>query len=96
MPPKNKRASLMCRSVSDSGKKFNDADQQHGCPQQLLQRRYQVARRGLPPREAHHLRGRRGPPAVRQTAVPQHQDPLSNKILNQFKRGSHIGQWPVL
>ena len=47
-----------------------------GRAQQLLRRRHQVARRGLPPREAHHLRGRRGPPSVCQGKVPQHCHPL--------------------
>ena len=49
----------------------------HGRVEQLLRGRYQVARRGLPPREAHHLRGRRGTSQLRQADLPQHQDPLN-------------------
>ena len=43
-----------------------------------------MARRGLPPREAHHLRGRRGTHPVRPQTVPQHPDPL-NKETNKSR-----------
>lgn len=40
-------------------------------PQQLLQRRHQVARRGLPPREAVRLRGQRRAAQLRALAQPR-------------------------
>ncbi len=43
-----------------------------------------MARRGLPPREAHHLRGRRGSHPVRPQTIPQHPDPL-NKQTNHLR-----------
>merc|ERR1711946_118955 len=43
-----------------------------GRPQQLLQRRHQVARRRLLPREALHLRGQRTAPRLRPLARPHH------------------------
>ena len=42
-----------------------------------------MARRELRPREADHLRGRRGTSPVRQTTIPQHQNPI-NKQTNNF------------
>jgi hypothetical protein len=42
-----------------------------------------MARRGLPPREAHHLRGCRGPHPVRPQTIPQHPDPLNKQINSQ-------------
>lgn len=40
-------------------------------PQQLLQRRREVARRGLPPRETLRLRGQRRAPQLRALAQPR-------------------------
>jgi len=41
--------------------------------------RHQMARRELRPREAHHLRGRRGTSPVRQTTIPKHQNPIDKQ-----------------
>ena len=48
----------------------------HGCSEQLLRGRDQVARHRVPPREADHLRGRGGPSPVCQTDLPQYPHPL--------------------
>ncbi len=45
--------------------------------------RHQVARRELRPREAHHLRGRRGTSPVRQTTIPKHQNPINKQTDKQ-------------
>ena len=46
--------------------------------------RNQVARCGLSPREAHHLRGCRGSSCLRQADLPQHQDPLNGENTKQY------------
>ena len=52
----------------------------YGGAEQLLRGRNQVARRRLPPREADHLRGRRGTPRLRPADLPQHQNTLDTSL----------------
>ena len=53
-----------------------------GHPQQLLQRRHQVARRGLQPPQALGLRGLRPAPPVRPLQL-RHQHPLDQRPLHE-------------
>ena len=52
--------------------------------QPSLSCRHQVARRGLYPREAHHLRGRGWSPGLRQAAFPPDQNTLRTGGLNDL------------